>query len=84
MFYLYILFNSANKLHSIGVTNNMQRRLKVLSLNNNEHLKVVYYETFEDSHTAIQREDDLNNMPKEVILELVKNNNPLLMDLTNL
>ena len=77
-----------NNFHSIGVTSDLKRRLKTLNFNginsDKYKYKTVYFETYENSNKAIQRENKLNKIPKELILELVKNNNPLLTDLTNL
>jgi len=87
MYYLYIAFNQNNKLHSIGITTDLKRRLKTLQYNNaNEHFKykIVYYEIYEDSLKAIERENKFRKMPFSVIKKLVTENNPLKIDLSNI
>jgi len=87
LFYTYITYNKQNRFQNIGVTSDLKRRLKVLNLQNNapeKQYKIVYYETYNDSKTATDRENQLQLLSSSVINSLVKENNPLLKDLSKL
>jgi predicted GIY-YIG superfamily endonuclease len=81
MYYIYIAYNKENKLCNISITNNLSRRIKLLRLNHNNFCKIVFYEEYETSELATEREDILSSLPEELIDELVKENNPLLIEL---
>ncbi len=83
MFYLYISYDLENRFHSIGVTTDINRRLKILNLHK-ENYKIVYYECFEDSLNAIKRENKFLKTQKDIINSLVKDNNPTLVNLINI
>ncbi len=83
MFYLYITYDLNNKFHSIGVTTDMKRRLKILNMKK-EFYKIVYFECFEDSTIATKRENEFLRTQKDVICEIVKENNPSLVNLVNI
>ena len=59
----------------------MKRRVKIHCLSEKSCCKIVYYESFDDSKEATNRETELLSFPKELIKILVLENNPLLLDL---
>ncbi len=87
-YYVYILTNKINTVLYIGVTSNLIRRM-------NEHRqgllegfskryntkKLVYYEIIDDVLTALNREKQLKNWHKDWKWNLIKENNPNLIDL---
>ncbi len=85
LYYTYIAFNTDNKLHSIGVTNNLFRRFKLLNQRQeNERksqCKLVYYEEFSCSYKATMRENKLISLHESLILELVEESNPMTVDI---
>lgn len=81
MYYVYITYNSQNQPSHIGVTVDMTRRIKLLCHTAKNKCRIVYYEEYEDSKIADARETELLQMPKELIRELVEENNPMLVDL---
>jgi len=82
MFYVYIAYNEENSLRFIGTTTDMERRMKVHCLMlKNETCKLVYYEVFDDSREASNREAQLKTFAPEVLQILVNENNPLLINL---
>ncbi len=83
MFYTYISFTCENKLHDIGVTNNLKRRLKNINAlkKENECIKIVYYECFDNSRQAGLREDQWRLMQEKELIKEIKRNNPLLTNL---
>jgi len=80
MFYVYIAYDKDKNYH-LGTTVDMRRRVKMLCYKFNKKCKIVYYEEYEDSLEADIRETELQKMPKELIQELVYENNPMLVDL---
>jgi len=81
MYYVFIVYNKKNELSNIGVTIDMSRRMQLLKFQKKKYCKVVYYEEYEDSKEATERENELNYLSKELIHELVTENNPMLIDL---
>lgn len=85
LYYTYIAFNSVNKIHSIGVTNNLFRRFKLLNqqLENEQKgsCKLVYYEEFSCSKIATKRENELIGLHESIIKVLVEESNPMTVDL---
>ena len=82
MFYVYIIYNDQNLLRFIGTTTDMERRMKMHSLMlKNETCKLVYYEVFDDSLEASNRETQLKTFAPEVLQILVDENNPMLINL---
>ena len=86
---VYIITNKNRTVLYIGVTNNIQRRM-------HEHKKginkgfaqkynctdLLYYEVFWDIRDAIHREKQLKKWNREWKMELIKKENPGLMDLS--
>lgn len=85
MFYTYVAYNSINKFHSIGVSNNLFRRFKLLNqqLKNSQkdHYKLVYYEEFLNSDLATMRENELIELHESLLQILILESNPMLVDL---
>ena len=85
LYYTYIAFNSVNKIHSIGVTNNLFRRFKLLNqqLENEQKCpcKLVYYEEFSCSKSATNRENELIGLHESLLKVLVEESNPMTVDL---
>ena len=86
-FSVYILSNFARTVFYTGVTNNLVTRL--LQHRNNEstftakykcHF-LVYYEDYSDIRNAIAREKQLKNWKREWKIELIRKENPDLIDL---
>ena len=88
-YYVYIMSNHTNSTLYIGVTNDLKRRLFEHKNKCNEGFtnkyninKLVYYEKTSDIEAAIQREKNLKKWNREWKLELIKKNNPLMIDLS--
>ncbi|MFI5133217.1 MAG: GIY-YIG nuclease family protein [Chitinophagales bacterium] len=87
-FSVYILSNFARTVFYIGVTNNLVTR--VLQHRSNEggaftskykcHY-LMYYEDFSDIRNAIAREKQLKNWQRAWKIELIRKENPDLIDL---
>ncbi len=83
MYFTYVAYYPEKKDFRVGVTLNITRRKKILC-NLSPDCKIVYYEEFETSKEATERENELLDLPKQLIKELVLENNPELCDLSNL
>ena len=88
-FYIYILTNKINTTFYIGITNNIERRIYEHKFKQNEGFsskynltKLVYYEECSSSETAINREKQLKRWHREWKINLIKEKNPLLKDLS--
>ncbi|HWR33734.1 MAG TPA: GIY-YIG nuclease family protein [Chitinophagaceae bacterium] len=85
---VYILSNYARTSFYIGVTNNLERRIR--EHRNNEggvftskykcHF-LMYYEDYANINTAIAREKQLKNWQRKWKIELIRKGNPDLIDL---
>lgn len=85
---VYILSNYARTVFYIGMTNNLERRIR--EHRNNEgsvfttkykcHY-LVYYEDYADVNNAIAREKQLKNWQRKWKIELIRKENPDLIDL---
>ena len=89
MYYVYILTTENNSVIYIGVTNDLQRRLKehkneqIDGFTKKYHIhKLVYFEKYNDINTAIKREKQLKNWHREWKINLIKENNPDFRDLS--
>ena len=88
-YYVYIMSNHTNSTLYIGVTNDLKRRLFEHKNKSNEGFtnkyninKLVYYEKTSNIESAIQREKNLKKWNRKWKLELIKKNNPLMIDLS--
>jgi putative endonuclease len=87
-YYVYITTNKTNTVLYTGITNNLKRRIyehknKLLSGFTKKYNinKLVYYEIFDNSYYAIQREKQIKGGPRKKKIELIKNFNPNFNDL---
>lgn len=83
-FYTYIVYNKDDTILGIGVTVDLNRRLKLLNLiqkPKDNYCKLVYYQEFTDSGAASKYEDELNDLSEKELNQLVEDNNPMLVDL---
>jgi len=89
-FYVYILTNKVNTTFYIGITNDIERRIYEHKYKQNEGFsskynlsKLVYYEEFNSSSGAINREKQLKNWHRDWKIKLIKEQNPLLKDISS-
>ena len=89
-YYVYIMTNYKKNTLYIGMTNNLKRRVyehkkkSIKGFTEKYNLvNLVYYEIFIDPENAIIREKQLKNWHKEWKLNLIKENNPKMLDLTD-
>ena len=87
-FYVYILSSCKNGTLYIGVTNNLDRRIKIhkkgLNSGFTKHYGVdqlVYFETFESITDAIRREKQLKKWNRAWKIQLIEKINPTWNDL---
>jgi putative endonuclease len=86
--YVYIMSNYARTTFYVGVTNNIERRvaehksLKGSVFTSKYKLTdLVYYEEIYGPLTAIQREKQIKNRPRQWKLDLIMERNPEMTDL---
>jgi len=86
--YIYFLTNKPNGVLYIGVTNDLIRRVyehrtgAVEGFTRRFGLKrLVYFETFEDIQTAIQREKNIKHWSRAWKVRLIHQDNPQWLDL---
>ena len=89
-FYVYILSNRKNGTLYIGMTNNLQRRLKEYRsgvsrgfVTKYRLTRLVYFETFGDAYSAIVREKQLKGWLRSKKIALIEAKNPEWKDLSN-
>lgn len=88
--YVYILTNKRKTVLYIGVTSNLQRRIAEHKSGcgslfaRKYHLnQLVYFEAFEDIHSAIAREKSLKGITRNKKETLISSINPTWRDLTS-
>lgn len=87
-FYVYILQSSSRRVLYIGMTNNLHRRVfqhkthefRGFTLDY-DAVRLVYWESFDDVRSAIDREKQLKNWRREKKLKLIATMNPEWKDL---
>jgi len=84
-FYTYIAYFTDDTFQSVGVTIDLKRRFKLLnqigSCKAKNSCKLVYYEEYQSSLEATNRENKLNELPEKALKILVENTNPMFVDL---
>ena len=90
MYFVYILTNHTNKVMNIGITRNLERRLRehreefTHGFTQRYHVnKLVYYETYASPREAIEREKELKGWRREKKNNLVESVNPFWSDISN-
>ena len=88
-FFVYIMTNKGNSVLYTGVTNNLPRRIwehqqKVRGSFTSRYkiTKLVYYEPFDDSVSAITREKQIKAGSRQKKIDLVHHLNPQWQDLS--
>ena len=86
--FVYIMSNKNVTTFYIGVTTDLERRVKEHKEGNGSEFTskynltyLLYYETISDIKTAISREKQLKNWHREWKINLIKELNPLMTDL---
>ena len=86
--FVYIMSNKNVTTFYIGVTNDLERRVKEHKEGNGSEFTskyklthLLYYETISDIKTAISREKQLKNWHREWKINLIKELNHLMTDL---
>jgi len=90
LFYIYILASDRNGTIYIGVTSNLEKRIKEhrSKIHNQSFTakysvdKLVYYESTENSESAISREKQLKAWKRTWKLDLIEKRNPQWKDLS--
>lgn len=84
-FYTYIAFSSENSILDIGVTIDLERRFRLLNQIHGKAVeqacKLVYFQEFSESLEATIRENELRELPKKAIKQLVEDTNPMFVNL---
>lgn len=88
-YYVYILASKKNGTLYIGVTSNLAKRIgqhkegKIKGFTKKYHVHMlVYYETFDDVHRAIQREKELKRWNRQWKIRLIEEENPFWKDIS--
>ncbi len=90
IFYVYILANDRNGTIYIGITSNLEKRIREHKTKVYEQSftskyeinKLVYYESTKNAESAITREKQLKNWKRQWKLDLIEKNNPQWKDLS--
>ena len=88
--FVYIMSNKNVTTFYIGVTNDLERRVKEHKEGNGSEFtskynltNLLYYEIISDIKTAISREKQLKNWHREWKINLIKELNPSMTDLAS-
>lgn len=86
--FIYIMSNKSLTTFYIGVTNDLERRVREYKAGEGSEFTskynltlLVYYEVIGNIRTAIRREKQLKNWQRQWKLELIKELNPQMIDL---
>ena len=90
IFYVYILANDRNGTIYIGITSNLEKRIREHKTKVYEQSftskyeinKLVYYESTENAESAITREKQLKNWKRNWKIDLIEKVNPQWKDLS--
>ena len=87
-YYIYIVTNKSNRVIYTGITSDLMKRIyqhkaKLMEGFTRKYNtdKLVYYETFEDPLTAIEREKQIKAGSRQKKIDLINNVNPNWNDL---
>ncbi len=84
-YYVYITTNPGKTVLYVGVTNNLELRLRQHYLNKGNKktfagryycYKLIYHETYSDINQAIEREKEIKNMTREKKEAIIATMNP--------
>ena len=88
-YFVYIITNFKTTVFYIGVTNNLQRRIfehknKLVKGFSNKYklTRLLYFEEFKNVEEAISKEKQLKNWHRQWKINLIKEKNPKLEDLS--
>jgi putative endonuclease len=86
--FVYIMSNKSRTVFYIGVTNNLERRVKEHKTGLGSEFtskyklfELIYFEIISDIKTAIKREKQLKRWHREWKINLIKTLNPEMLDL---
>jgi putative endonuclease len=85
--FVYIMSNKHSTTYYVGVTNNLERRVREHKNNESKFTSsynlhcLVYYEILSDIETAIRREKQLKNWKRDWKIKLIQQSNPEFKDL---
>ncbi|HQV65123.1 MAG TPA: GIY-YIG nuclease family protein [Candidatus Paceibacterota bacterium] len=90
IFYVYILANDRNGTIYIGITSNLEKRIREHKTKVYEQSftskyeinKLVYYESTENAESAVTREKQLKNWKRNWKIDLIEKVNPQWKDLS--
>ena len=89
-FYVYILANKPNGVLYVRMTNELERRIaehkgkQIRGFTHKYNIdKLVYFEEFETSDEAFQRERQMKKWKRDWKIEIIENKNPEWKDLAN-
>lgn len=89
MYYVYIMTNTYQSVFYIGITNNLERRIvehkswEIPWFTQKYHItQLLYFEESQSRNDAIAREKQLKWWSRKKKIELIKNNNPTMKDLS--
>ena len=87
-YYVYIMSNKYNTVLYIGVTNDLKRRIyehreKLVEGFTKRYnlIKLLYYEIYQDSYTAISREKQIQGGSRQDKIDLIEKTNKSWKDL---
>jgi putative endonuclease len=86
--YVYILSNQGNSVFYIGVTNDLERRIREHKTSKDSSFtrkynvsNLLYFEKLESMESAIRREKQLKNWHRDWKINLIREQNPEMNDL---
>ena|SRR3989344_4854206 len=89
VFFVYIMTNQHDTVFYTGITNNLRVRTEQHKQQTSKGFtsqyninKLIYFETFQDPLSAIEREKQIKRWRREKKLNLIKKDNPTLKDLS--
>ncbi len=84
-FFTYIAYFKDDTFQSVGVTTDLKRRFKLLNqigtCKAENACKLVYYEEFQSSEAATNRENELNEISESELRKIIQNTNPMFVNL---